>query len=346
MQAYDYLKRYSIRADLLLNSFFKKQKILARKIDPDLAATLGVLQDYSQGGKKVRGALTVLGYEVCGGKNKKLILPVSVGIQLFHNFLLIHDDIIDRDLKRRGKPTIHAFYAKKKSGHFGESKAILIGDMAAFLGYQMVVSSDFPKEPKIRALKILNEFLLKTAYGQLLDIDYDFKKVVSWDEIMKVRTFKTAYYTIVMPLTIGAIFAGADNKVLSAIEKYGASVGIAYQLADDALGVFGSTTKTGKSNVSDIREGKKTFLYAKALEMGSPSQKAFLKRWYGAPGVDKRKASEIRRIIAATGSLEYSTGLAQELVNKGKKHIPQITRSEKYQKILENFADFVITRDV
>lgn len=345
MDAKDYLKSYSQKADKFLDYFFKKKKSLAKKIDPDLANILQVFQDYSKGGKKVRGALTVLGYEACGGKNVKAILPVSCGIELFHNFLLIHDDIIDRDSKRRGKPTVHAIYAKMRGEHYGSSKAIIIGDVGAFLAYELLLSSDFSKERTLEAVRKLDEFLLKTAYGQLLDIDYDFKKAVTWDDILKVRTYKTAYYTIVMPLTVGAILAGANKGQFSAIEKYGIPLGIAFQLVDDVLGVFGSTGKTGKSNLSDIRDGKKTFLYAKAFELSSASEKKFLKRWYGAGDVGEKQTREIRKIIVSSGALDYSKKLAGRLVMKGKKYVPQITMDKKYQKVLESLADFMVTRE-
>lgn len=345
MNAKNYLKAYSQKANKFFDSFFLKKKALAKKIDPDLANILQVFQDYSKGGKKARGALTVLGYEACGGKNIEAILPISCGIELFHNFLLIHDDIIDRDTERRGKPTVHTIYAKKRGEHYGNSKAIIIGDVGAFLAYELLLSSDFSKEKTLEAVSKLNEFLLKTGYGQLLDIDYDFKKQISWDEILKVRTYKTAYYTIVMPLTVGAILAGAPKKVLSAIESYGVPVGIAFQLIDDVLGVFGSTEKTGKSNLSDIRDGKKTFLYAKALELLGASERKFLKRWYGADDVGEKQIREIKKIIVSSGALDYSKKLAGRLVMKGKRYVPQITMDKKYQKVLESLADFMITRE-
>ena len=345
MLAEDYLKAYSQKADKFLDPFFKKKKALAKKIDPDLADILQVFQNYSKGGKKARGALTVLGYQASGGKNLNAILSISCAIELFHNFLLIHDDVIDKDTKRRGKPTVNAVYAKNRGEHYGNSKAIIIGDVGAFLAYELFLSSGFSKERTLEAVRKLNEFLLKTGYGQLLDLDYDFKKEVTWGDILKVRTYKTAYYTIVMPLTIGAILAGARQRETLAIEKYGIPVGIAFQLADDALGIFGSTKKTGKSNLSDIREGKKTFLYAKALELSSPPEKRFLKRWYGASGVGEKQAGKVRRIIVSTGSFDYSKKLAQDLVKKGKNYVSQMTKSKKYQNILASLADFIVTRE-
>jgi len=340
----DYLRSYSDKADKFLDSFFRKKKALAKKIDIDLAKILQVFQDYTKGGKKIRGTLTVLGYESLGGRNIKAILPISCGIELFHNFLLIHDDIIDRDTTRRGKPTVHNIYSRVYGEHYGNSKAIVVGDVGAFLAYELLLSSDFSKQLILEAVKKLNEFLLKTTYGQILDIDYDFKKEVSWNDILKVRTYKTAYYTVVMPLTVGAMLAGASRRELSAIEKYAVPVGIAFQLADDVLGVFGISGKTGKSNLSDIRDGKKTFLYAKALGLFSPVERKFLLSWYGNKDVGIKEASKIRKIMIESGSLDHSERLAEKLVRKGKRYISQITKDKKYRELLAQLADFMISR--
>jgi geranylgeranyl diphosphate synthase type I len=237
---------------------------------------LKTLSDYSSGGKKVRGALTNLGYRLAGGRDSKAILEASCGIELLHDFLLIHDDIVDNDITRHGRPTVHEKYSKNRGQHFGVAKAIIVGDMGAFLGYELIAQSAFPAQRKIEALTKLNDLLLKTVYGEILDIEFDFKTKVSWEDILRVRTYKTAYYTFVMPLTVGAVLGKAGKKTLEIIEKYGVPVGLAFQLADDILGVFGNPSKTGKSNESDIREGKKTLLFAKSLELSGETGKRFL----------------------------------------------------------------------
>ncbi len=344
MDAEAYLKDYSKKSNKYLESFIAKKKKLGAKIDKSVVDSLEVFKNYSLGGKKLRGALTVLGYQIAGGKDFKEILPVSCGIELLHSFLLIHDDIIDKDEMRRGKPTIHHSYSKGKNEHFGISKAIMVGDIGAFLGYELIVASDFPKARITKALSKLNEYLLGTGYGQILDVEFDYKDEVSWDDILKVRTYKTAYYTFVMPLAVGATLGGAREGQLSAIEKFGIPVGIAFQLADDVLGVFGSPKRTGKSNESDIHDGKKTFLYAKALELSKPKDKKFLLKWYGSDKLDKKKIVAIRKIMKKTGSLDYSRQLAKEMVEKSKKSTNKITTNSDYQKILSTLADFIVDR--
>jgi geranylgeranyl diphosphate synthase type I len=344
MDAKSFLEDYSKQADKYLKSFFAGKKKIGAKIDRTIVENLRIFEDYTSGGKKLRGALTVLGYQIAGGKNLNAIMPVSCGIELLHNFLLIHDDIIDKDELRRGKPTIHKFYSKGKSEHFGISKAIMVGDIGAFLGYELIVASDFPKARITKTLSKLNEYLLGTGYGQILDIEFDYKDEVSWDDILKVRTYKTAYYTFVMPLAVGAILGGASDKTLRLLEAYGIPVGIAFQLVDDILGVFGDPKKTGKSNESDIRDGKKTFLYAKTLELVEGKERRFLLKWYGSDKLDKEKISRIRKLFKNCGSLDYSRRLAKETVEEGKKYIPKIARTSQIRQTLSTLADFVVNR--
>ena len=344
MKALQYLINYSKKSDNYLIKFFARKKRFGKTIDKTTAEGLGVFEDYSKGGKKLRGALTELGYQIAGGRNQGAILPVSCGIELLHSFLLVHDDIIDRDKKRRGKITIHELYSGKNGEHFGVSKAIVIGDIGAFLGLDLIVNSNFPKERIVKAISSLNDFLLKTTYGEMFDVDLDLRNKVSWEEILKVRTYKTAFYTLVMPLTVGAILGGAKKTTLNSIMKYGISVGIAFQLIDDVLGVFGTPKLTGKSNESDIKDGKKTFLYAKALELSRNKEKDFLLRWYGADGLTGANIKNIRTIIKNSGAQEYSQILAKELVEKGKKYIPGITGDKKQQLTLLSLSDFMIDR--
>lgn len=345
MEATTFLADYSKKADAYLKKFFANKKKSGAQIDSLILDSIEKFENFTSGGKKLRGALTVLGYQLAGSEKIGAILPVSCGIELLHNFLLIHDDIIDKDEVRRGKPTIHKIYSKKNGEHFGVSKAIVVGDIGVFFGYELIVNSQFPKQKVTKALSRLNALLLTTMYGEMLDIDFDFKKEITWGEILKVRTYKTAYYTIVMPLTIGAILGGARNKALQAIESYGVPVGTAFQLMDDILGVFGKSEEIGKSTESDIRKGKKTFLFAKALEVAKAPDKKFLLEWYGAGSLDKDKLNRIRNIFRESGSLDYSQTIAKEMVEQGKKYIPYITANPRFRKTLSTLSDFIIYRD-
>ena len=345
MDARAYLEDYSKKANQFLDKFFAQKEKEAAKISPVTGELVGAYREYMRGGKMARGALTVLGYRLAGEKDFEAILPVSVAIEIFHSFLLIHDDFIDEDKIRRGKLTIHEQYSQEKGPHFGASMAIVLGDAGAFLGYELIVSSNFSEKRKIQALQALNNFLLKTAYGEILDIKFDFLEKIKWKDVLLVRTYKTAYYTFVMPLSIGAILGGAPKKELTAIANYGFPVGIAFQLRDDILGMFGEKEKTGKSAESDIRQGKKTLLFTKALELARPNEQEYLLRFYGKKNLTSKQILKIKKTIKGLGALTYSQRMAKRLVEKGKKFVPQITDNPESRSTLYKMADYMIERE-
>ncbi|KKQ97872.1 MAG: Polyprenyl synthetase superfamily [Candidatus Woesebacteria bacterium GW2011_GWB1_39_12] len=345
MDVKKYLSDYSEEADLYLSNYFSQKRKEASGIDPLTVNVLNTLENFIQGGKKVRGALTVLGYKMVGGKKIDDILPVSCAIEIMHSSLLIHDDFIDHDNFRRGKPTVHRIYAKENSEHYGASIALIIGDVGIFLSNQILADSSFNPKLIIRAFHEYEDLLVNTGYGEILDIAFDKKTSISWDDILKIRKYKTAHYTFVMPLTVGAVLGGADSRVLSGIKNYGEPIGIGFQIRDDILGVFGDPKVTGKSNESDIKDGKRTFLSTKAMELVSSSDKEFLKKYYGSKGLRKKEVIKIKNIIKTSGALEYSQNLALNLAEKGKKYIHKVSKDEGSQKILAEFANFVVTRD-
>lgn len=340
----NYLKNYSKKSELFLKKFFSKEKINAKKIDATSLKNLEDFEEYSYGGKNLRGALTMLGYQMVGGNNLETILPISCAIQLFHNFLLVHDDIIDKDTVRRNKPTIHTIGSLQYGEHFGISRAISIGDLGALLAFKLMINSRIDSSLLLKALLSLDNFLINTIYGELMDIEFDVKEKIIWDDIYKIRLYKTAYYTIVMPLTVGAILGKTSQKSLLNIRKFGELLGIVFQLADDVLGIYGDFKKTGKSNDSDIKEGKKTLLYAKAFELSAEKDKQYLLKYYGLPGVNSQQIEKVRNIIKSSGSLGYSLNTIKRLASKSKKVIPRLTTINNYQQLLNQLVDFVVQR--
>lgn len=345
MDSKKFLAAYRKKADSFLEEFFTEKRKEAQDIDPLAVKVLNSLEDYIAGGKKVRGALTVLGYHAAGGRKQKEIIPVSAAVEIIHSSLLIHDDFIDKDKLRRGKPTVHEAYSKGNSKHYGASIALIIGDIGIFLSHQLIANSKFDPSKKARAISELERLLTNTGYGEILDIAFDFKEKITWDEILKVRLYKTAHYTFVLPLTIGATLAEAKKSMLEAIEVYGENVGLAFQIRDDVLGVFGDPKVTGKSNESDIREGKITLLYKKSLKLANKKDRKFLKKWYGNKDLDAKKIQKIRKIIKDSGALEFSDSEARKLVEKGKSKVDKITDKKDYQEVLQTLADYVIDRE-
>ena len=306
------------------------------------------------GGKRLRPALMYYSYIGAGGKDRKKILETAVSIELIHFFLLIHDDIIDKDSKRHGIDTMHFHYDKvgrlifrrSNFGHFGNSMAIIIGDMVNALGNQILFNSKFDSNLVVKALIKLQRIVSNVGIGQSQDIYIEYRKKASEREALKMYENKTAKYTIEGPLQLGAILAGAKNELLNALSKYAVTVGVAFQIQDDILGIFGSEKKLGKSVGSDIKEGKQTLLVVKAREKADKSQLKRMNYLLGKQNLNHEEIEEFRSIIIDTGSLDYAKNFARKLVDKGKQALIGAKIEKESKKFLLGIADFMINREL
>ena len=357
MDARTYLKDYAKRADKYLAQFFAEKidevKDIGRGGKGVLMAVdmLTRYKKFIQGGKKLRGAQIQLGYEIAGGK-KRDVLSASTCIEIIHSFLLMHDDIMDLDTLRRGLPTIHRQYEDrhrklklgKDTSHYGISMGIGMGDLGAYLGTEVLLGSSLDTDKKLKASIYLFRLLQRVAYGQGLDVTYEQMKDITEHDVMQVHLHKTSIYTVVGPLKIGALLGGLPNAQIKAIEKFGEPVGIAFQLRDDELGLFSDEKILGKPIGNDIREGKNTILRIKATDIAKREDKKFLKYAYGNRRVTKNEIKRVQELTIETGALEYSQELSRELVEKGKRYIPKITRDSGLQDTLSSMADLMIER--
>ncbi|MCJ7827565.1 polyprenyl synthetase family protein, partial [Patescibacteria group bacterium] len=255
MEVKKFLDESGKQIDSFLDEFFTQEEKRAGSFSPDCALMVTRFRRYMRGGKMARGGLVQLGYLIGGGKNQEAIVAAAAAIEVFHSFLLVHDDWIDKDERRRGKPTIHVQYEKDfdRLGQPGEKlrwaggMAFILGDVGCFWATKILTEADFPPERLVKTISLLTDSLVKTGYGEILDIGYDLQDGWDWEKILQIRELKTAYYTLVMPLQVGLSLAGAGEKKMKAAVDYGRSVGIGFQLHDDYLGLFGDETKTGKS---------------------------------------------------------------------------------------------------
>jgi geranylgeranyl diphosphate synthase, type I len=327
----------------------------ARKISPLAEEMARTLRGYIlRSGKRIRPALMYHTYLALGGKDKKNALAASMAAEFVHTFLIIHDDIIDKDNLRRGKPSVHFFYCKSAERkfndfsdavHYGNSQAICVGDMAYGAVNEIVSSVDFGEIVKNRLLKKISDIVFNTTAGEFLDVSAAAEKNVSEKDIMIILEYKTARYTVEGPIHLGAIIAGADKGAMEKLSAYAIPLGIAYQIQDDILGVFGSEKETGKPVGADIKEGKKTLLVVKALEFGNARQKRKINSALGNQKISNSDVEEIRRIIKETGSLEYSQVLAKKLSNKSNVMLEKSGLNEKSKEFFTDVADFIINRN-
>jgi len=335
-------------------SYFKNKKKIVSKYPKLIEDFYADLADISAGGKRMRGFLVYLGYLVGGRLSHKAsddklgilrILPIALAVELIHTFLLIHDDIIDKSDIRRGKVSIHRRYEKKFGEHYGISQGIVIGDIALFEAIDLINKSDLGIDEKVLCAGIINKVVLETVYGEALDVENSYK-AVNVDDINLVTDLKTARYSFVGPLTLGAKLAGASNRQLVALESFGISMGFAFQLQDDVLGVFGDEKILGKSVLSDMREGKNTLLIYKTRELANKKDKGLIDKIWGDAKSDRKELTETRKIMKSTGAYDWCLGEMRRLKVKSTLNLNRITVDATTARIFAQLAEFIVSRRV
>ncbi len=280
------------------------------------------LEILSRGGKRVRGALAMVGYEMMGGTDEKMILAAARALEMIHAYILIMDDIQDRSLTRRGGPTAHrqiADYHRNHhlsgdSDHFGVSVALNAMGIGNHAAQVIVANLTVDEELRLMALSILNQAIIVTVHGQTNDILNEVKSDTTMQDVDNVLEWKTAYYTFLNPLTFGMVLAGADCKATDAVREYSLKAGRAFQITDDILGVFGEEFESGKSPYDDIKEGKRTLLVVYALEHASSADKNFLIQMLGNQNINQMEFNRCRDILIDSGALAYAKNEAQKCV--------------------------------
>lgn len=337
------LSEYQLGINKELKAFFLKE--IKKSKSPFFTETLKLLEEFSlRPAKRIRAILINYGYFVAGGKDKKNILKTSIFIELIHNFLLIHDDIIDREEFRRGKITLHRQYQKlskfkKEDLHYGISMAISAGDMIEFLARQILDQSKFPDDKKNKAIEKLNQVLELTAYGQLLELwlrdKFKNKGTIKEKDILDVYEIKTALYTFVGPLQIGGILAGAGQKTLSSFEKIGTPMGIAFQIEDDLQDLF-------LENASDIKEGQPNLLVIKMLNRKTGLT---VKKYLNKKTLNKKEINIIKNIAIKSQAYNDCKNTAENLINQTKKNIIDSNYPKNESNFLINLADYIINKE-
>ncbi|GAA2102280.1 polyprenyl synthetase family protein [Actinomadura alba] len=306
--------------DVAIRDFFAERRAEADALDQDLAAAVVELESYVlRGGKRIRPAFAWLGWIGAGGDQRdpvaRAVLSACAGFELLHASGLIHDDIIDASRTRRGHPAAHVTFAERHrvrrfSGApdaFGTGAAILVGDLALIWADVMVRASGLPTDAQVRVGPVWSAVRSEVMYGQLLDLISQASDDEDIDSALRVNQYKTASYTVERPLQFGAAIAGAGAELVAAYRAFGADIGIAFQLRDDLLGVFGDPTVTGKPSGDDLREGKRTVLLATALKSADerdPGAARFLRAKIGTDLSDDELAAA-RAILVDIGAVDH-----------------------------------------
>jgi geranylgeranyl diphosphate synthase, type I len=292
-------------------------------------ATDAYLSILGRGGKRIRGALTMLGYHMCGGNDDKMILQAARAVEMMHAYILVIDDIQDRSEARRGDKTAHIllkdYHHEQKladdSAHFGIALALNGALIGSHVAQMLLASLNVADELRVKALSIMNRTMMVTAHGQTNDIMNEVVAEVSEQAVERVLEWKTAHYTILNPLHVGMVLAGAGCEDTDAITEYATHTGIAFQITDDILGVFGAEQQSGKSPMDDIKEGKRTVLTVYALKHAKDTDKNFLLQMLGNHHISPAEFERVKQILVESGAFGHAQARAQNHVDTALKSL-------------------------
>ncbi|NMR19089.1 polyprenyl synthetase family protein [Cellulomonas fimi] len=309
-------------SDDALTRYFAEGLARSVPFDPDYQQLWASLAEAGSGGKRFRPALVAAVYTSLGGTDSELCGCVGAAIELLHTAFVIHDDVIDGDDVRRGRLNVSGTFAARalaagvapdRGRVFGHTAGILAGDLALVGATRLIALCGAPATTTRRLLDLLDHAVYVTAAGELADVRLSLGVgEVSLGDIVTVEEHKTAVYSFELPLQAGAILAGADDDVVLGLSELGRLVGIAFQLLDDLQGTFGDEAVTGKSALTDLREGKVTPLIAHARTTSVwPEVAASL----GSRDLTEAEADGVRALLVAAGSRQFVEELADAYVD-------------------------------
>lgn len=287
------------------------------------------------GGKRLRPVLTLMTADCFEGDVKRA-LDAALAVEVFHNFSLIHDDIMDAAPLRRGHQTVHE--------KWDLNTGILSGDAMLIMAYQLF--ENYPPDVFQKLAKLFSKTALEVCEGQQYDIDFETRNTVSISEYLKMIEYKTAVL-VGAAMKMGAIIANASPEDQNRCYEFGKNLGIAFQLQDDYLDAFGDPKTFGKQVGGDIIENKKTYLYLKALEFSSEKDQHQLTQLFSSEDTDsKTKIEIVKQIFRTSGSAEATQKAISSYTKTAFDILETITISEPKKQILESFGTQLMTREV
>ena len=298
---------------------FVRGECVGRLADADVGVAGDLLSDFLEGGKYVRSTFMYLGW-LCGAGDDDAALRASASLELLHAFALIQDDVMDASPLRRARPSAHVVFARwhreralaGSSDRFGESAAILLGDLCLVWAEEMLRRSGVSPDALARVWPRYDDMRTELAIGQFSDLLNSSQTVPSLDDVLDVLRRKSGNYTVRRPLEIGAAMAGCDARILDSLSGYGTAIGEAYQLRDDLLGVFGSPSLTGKSAQTDLEARKATSVIVAAHEMAGPRLRRELWDLMTMSHLDAASVERWRSLIVASGAVQRVEDLIAE----------------------------------
>lgn len=308
--------RAAVRAHL--NDFVEQQCL------PDLGGTgvdtaSEVLSRFVDGGKFVRSTFMYLGW-LCGAQEDDAALRAATSLELLHAFALMQDDVMDESALRRGRPAAHVLFGQwhrhrglpGSSERFGESAAILLGDLCLVWAEKALRTSGIGADALVRVWPRYDDMRIELAIGQFADLVNDSPSFPTFDEVLDVLRRKSGNYTVRRPLEIGAAMAGCSSEVIDALGGYGAVIGEAFQLRDDVLAISGSPLVTGKPVTTDLAAQKATSVVVAAYQLADSTLRRQLTELMSSPAPGPAETERWRALIIASGAVQWIEQLIHE----------------------------------
>lgn len=283
----------------------------------------------ASGGKRLRPRLVLLAAEMFGGKEEK-VLPAALAIEVFHNFTLLHDDVMDKADIRRGRPTVHV--------RWNDNTAILSGDQMVIEAYTLL--SRVPADRLSETLRLFNKMATEICEGQQYDMEFEGREQVSIEEYMQMIRLKTSVL-LATALQIGAYIAGANAAQQQALYEYGINIGLAFQIQDDILDVYGDPKTFGKAIGGDICCNKKTYMLLTALQRADDETRAELEQWLQTQDKSDEKIQAVTDIYTRTGAREVCETVMQLHTHEALSQLnalPQNDATEQLRKLAEKLV--------
>lgn len=356
------------------NDFHNTLRVYKRLIDEDIAAYVtktraGTEKDYGirslvavdpyctileAGGKRIRGTLAMVGYEMMGGTNQAMIVQAARALEMLHAYILIIDDVQDRSSTRRGGQTAHRIISehhkrmqwKGDADHTGIALALNGAILGAHAAGIVLANLEADQELRIKVLNITNHTMMVTSHGQTNDLLNEVSGDFSADTLKNVIQWKTAHYSILNPLHVGMVLAGAGCEDTNAITQYALHLGNAFQITDDLLLFATARDNSGKDPIDDVREGKRTVLTMHGLSNANSEDAAFIEACLGKKDLANAEFERFKQVLIDCGAVEQAREIAAEHVSIARQSLAEHKDRWKPESVafLDELAQSILIR--
>lgn len=347
-----FIKKYRPQLETTLTEHLTAVKARSTYL-PFLTQFLDILIPFATRGKMLRGLMVILGYTAFSKEPvESNIVETAAGIEIIHSALLIHDDIMDNDLMRRGQSSVYAIYEQEahaknlpSARFYGQAMGICAGDMGFFLGYELLAHASNDREVLQRITTLVSKELYAVGDAQMRDLYHSFESQSPTEkEIYAVYAYKTGRYTFSLPLMIGALQAQAPDSIVETIGSAAEKLGIVFQMIDDMIGLIGTEEEIGKPIGSDIRENKQTLIRHILFSRASHKEQEKLSSLFSNGKVTAEDISYILNLVNTHHVIEEVKDRAQRLTKEAMDILNTIEMKKDEKQIIQELADYNLMR--